>query len=682
MSFPSSPLSTSLLLLLPAMAGCMGPGGQSGPEYAEPQSAEGPCFEADLTDGIEDGDEVMVVFECFNQYGAFDELEPLVDYLTSSEVLPELLDAANETLGSFDVVAGLEIAVRLLSDEDAPLSRASRLYTEAVDEGLMVPAMGLMRESSAELVQCEGKDNPLECNPLRLARYVLDTEVPDQASSVLDAIDVGVDEETAAALAEGTATLLYQTSTVYPGHEGGNDLLAVARFMLDEHPVLEGKRDGGACGEPLDASVEDPTPIAHLLPYLQYLLSGDIDGDGASDPDPDDDDLLAALAPGVAGLYRKGVLQEIPAELVYVFTHNSAGADVGWDGENILDELMAVSEDLGTDPAMLCEEMELGDETATTLEFALDTADQIYLNGSDVSEIVTKLEEMVDLICEGDDSSAICALAGKAIPPITALVENAPNLTEAALPLVYALHDTVDMQKLIPMMGLLLDLDLMGETRALTTVSLQTGTLEHMIEVVPVLINPEMGRLTPAGRDAGALLAFAITEWTPDGERDPIVPALVMLDLGDRVLNPYYPNADLDVLLGTAGRLMLDEESGLHPDNLSALLDDLSAAMGDNDVDLMEQARKILDNETLWTSALALGADSQLINLLTPIEGQSGAAWYLYDTIDSGLLDRILTYVAGLTDLLVENGIVEARSAQPRTPDLTAQPAALAKGGR
>lgn len=672
-------LTTPLLLLLPLAGACMGPGGQSGADYAEPQSGSGPCFEADLSDGIADGDEVMVLFQCFNQYGAFDELEPLVDYLTDSEILPDLLDAANEMMGTFDVVAGLEIAVKLLADEDAPLSRASRLYTEAVDEGLVVPGMGVAREAASEIMDCEEEADPLVCNPLRLARHLLDTEVPDQAVRVLDAITAGVSEDDLTAMAEGTATLLYQTSTVYPGHEGNsNDLLAVGRFLLDENPALEGERDGGACGDPLDIDVDEPTPIAHMLPYLQYLLSGDIDGDGASDPDPDDDDLLAALAPKIARLYDDGTLEGIPDELVYLFTHDSDGNDVGWTGENILDELMSVTEDLGTDPAMLCEEMELGDDTATTLEFALDTADQLYLNGADVGEIVTKLEEMVGLICDGDDSSAICALAGKAIPPVTALVDNAPNLASAALPLVYVLHQTVDIQQLIPMAGLLGDLDLMGQTRDMTVVALQSGTLSHTMAVVPVLIDPEMGRLTPAGRDAGALLAFLLTPWDPDGERREIVPLVVPLQMARGLLYPKYPNADLDPLLGNLGRLMLDEDSGLHADKLSALLDDLSAAMGDQDVDMIEQATKILDNEALWTSALKLAEDRNLIDLLTPIVGRPGASWYLYDLIDDGTLDRILTYVAGLTDLLVDNGLVEARTAPPPT-----QPAALAvKGGR
>ena len=76
-------------------------------------------------------------------------------------------------------------------------------------------------------------------------------------------------------------------------------------------------------------------------------------------------------------------------------------------------------------------------------------------------------------------------------------------------------------------------------------------------------------------------------------------------------------------------------------------------------MDLTETLKTALDNEDLWLPALRLLAEPELADLLTPLEGRDGAAWFLYDLIDGGTLDQILALAADLLNLLTEKGLID-----------------------
>ena len=621
---------------------------------AEPAPAEqaavtpetGPCFEANLMDGFDDGAEVYTVFQCFNQYGAFEELDPLVSWLTASDTAATFVAAANESMGTFDIVGGLEIAARLLTDEDDPASQAAGLYIEAVDNDLLRPGVGLLRESASAMAECEALDDRASCSVPRLTRHLLeDTDLPDDLGTIMDALDAGLSEDDRQASIEGISKLLYATSSFNEDKAtAGNDLVNVGRFLLDS------------------TATEEEAPIEQLLPYVQVLVSDDLDGDNAEgDANPDDDNLLAALARPLAAAWRDGDLQALPDELTYLFTHNTAGDDVGWDGVNLLDELMGVMDKLGGDPTLLETEITLPgeDEPTTLVEVALDTLDTLYLNGADVGEIVTQLEDTVGLICDGDSSNAICDLAGDALPPLTAVVSNSPSLARIGLASVYTIHQTMDVSSLLDLLTVALKLDIINETRGLTVAALQNDLLSSTLNMVPIFIDTDLGRLKPAGKAAQSVLLTLLTPADFDGTGETVVPATVVLPLARQVLHPEYPNADLDFLLGTLGQLMQDPDSGLYPETLLALMGDLQDALGNQQVDLVATLTKALDNEDLWLPAIQLLAEPELADLLTPLEGRTGAPWYLYDLIDNGTLDAVLSLTAELLDMLTDYGLID-----------------------
>jgi len=638
------PPVTLLTLLTLALGSCVPEQGLNGPDYAEPQEATGPCYEADLTDGFQDGEEVMTVFSCFNQYGALDPLTDLVSYLTTSDDVSALLDAMNESLDTFDIVGGLEIMARLLDSEDAPLTQATGLFTEAVDAGLVGPGLGVAREAADAITTCEAQDNRGECSVPRLTLHLLDTEVPDDLGIILDGVENKVDRQTREDLLTGTAQLLVATSSLNTDKlEAGNDLLRVGRLMVD---VRAG---------------DEASPLEQLLIFAPTLLDDDIDGDGDADPNPDDDNLLAAMARPIAGLYRDGTLDLVPAELQDVFTHDSSGERVGYDGVNMLDELLAASADLTSDLSLLTTEITLpgSDDPSTLLDLMLDMLDGVYLSGSDPSTLITSLSDMVDSICSADDTIAICDLAGDTLPPLSAVIQTAPNMTKVLLASAYALHHAIDVSSLLPMVEVALKLDLMDASRGLLVATLENDTLSTMLPMIPVFIDTDLGRLTPAGRAAQELGQILVNEQTFDGETSPVTPALVVLPLARQLLHPEYPTADLDFLLGTAGGLIQDPDSGFYPDTLLDLVDSLTEALGQQDVDLEAQARKLLENDTLWQAGARLLADPALIDLLTPIQGRNGVVWWAYDLIETGTLDDMLSLVATLLNMLVDNGLID-----------------------
>lgn len=636
------PPCPALLVLLCACA----PGsGLNGPALPEPVSGTGPCFEADITDGLQGGDEILLLFECFNGHGAFAPLAPTVEYLAQSPLAEQVGTAVVELDREVDLAATLQTGANLLSSPDQPLQAALDVYVEAyeVQEGtrtLMGSALGIGWEAMDSMAACEASADPDACSLPRLARRVLETDLVDQATLVMEAAQGAYTEEEQAAYTRTMIQVVYDNTTA--AGQDQNPLLSLAHFMMD---------DGGKAGQ---------SPIERLLPYLQYLVSRDLDGDGSADRNPDNDDLVGGLVREYARLWRDGTLSALPDMMTTLYTTNAKGQEVGWDGVSIIDELLAVGEDLGGDPALLYEEITLPTgKTTTMLELALDTVDDIYVNDQDVGEIVSTLEDMVADLCDGA-SNDLCDIAEDALPPLSAAART--GITDVLLPAVYVMHQMVDFQVLFDLSELALELELMERTQFFTRISLENGLMERSLQLFPVFVVAGDGELSAEGEAALELVDFAIRPWSADGGPE-LTPILVPRALIARVLDPQYPSADLDWVLGQVTLRLLDEESALHLDNLEALGAAFDAASEAEPLDPIAEARTLLANEPLWTSALQLGADRTLVELLSPADGVEGPAWYLYDLIQRDVLDRMLALAAAAMDLV--NGDSDSDTATP-----------------
>ena len=242
----------------------------------------------------------------------------------------------------------------------------------------------------------------------------------------------------------------------------------------------------------------------------------------------------------------------------------------------------------------------------TALELALDTLDDIYENNKDVNEIVTTLSDTTEDLCDGA-SNDLCGIAEDALPPLTAAVET--GIADVVIPAVYVMHKMVDFDVLFELADLALELDLLARTEMFSQISLERGLLERNLNLFPVLVNATTGEFTPEGEDAFALVTFAINPWSDDGGAE-VVPLLVPRPLVVRTLRPERPIADLDWLLGALLPRVLDPSSALSLEQLDALMLNFDEAQPEDaePLDLLAEARTILDNEALWMAGLRLGA--------------------------------------------------------------------------
>lgn len=621
--------------ILGLVTACIPEYGTNGTTTAESSPASGACFEVDLTDGLDDGDEVLLLFDCFNAWGAFDPLSELVTWLATSESVDDFLSVTNGTLEEFDVVGALEATIELLDAPEDPVGHATDLYVEVYEDGYIPRFLALGWEASDEMLACEESDDPDACSLPRLSLRLVEAGALEDALSLWEVFSEQTDEDLQERRREALLDLLYQTSTVSGAQE--NPLLELGAFLV----------------APRDET--GLTPLEELLPYVQYLIDEDLDGDGSEDPNPRDDDFVAALAPHLARLWRDGVLEDLPDQLEDLYTTDSDGEYVGFEGCSIMDELMEISSEFGTDTSLLYEEFSLpgSEETTTVLELTLDTLDSLYLNEADIDEMVAEMESMVEELCEGSASTELCDLTAQVLPPMSAAVET--GVAENLLPVVYVAHQLLDFELLLEMSELALELELLERTEFLTEWSLEYELLDDTLALFPVFVDEELGLLTADAERALGLVRLLISP-LDDGLGSEVTPALVPLPLFRRMLDPIWPQADLDYLLGRMARRLEDPDSAFHVERLEATAAAIEGATGEVQVDWEAEITAFLEDEDLWMAGLRLGAELELMDLLTPAEDRQGAPWYLYDIIQRGLFERILTYVENVLDMLVDEG--------------------------
>lgn len=633
-------LGTTLLLPLLALS-CIPEYGTNGPALPDPSSGSGPCFEVDLMDGLQGGEEILVLFQCLNERGAFTPLQDLVTWLCTSEAVVDVVDLANGLMGTFDVVGGLETAARLVEGDDPPAGDLLDLYAEAYELGVLPSLVGVAWEAMDEMAACEAGYFPERCSLPTWGARILRSDLVDTALYVVDEVKTALPAPDRVAQVNALVRLLHDSSTA--AGNPTNPLLELASWFITE-PLYQ------------------DSPLTRLLPHLQYLLNGDMDGDGEADHNPDDDDFLVSLAPHLARLYREGTLQELPDQLKYLQTYDSNGDYVGFEGVSILDELLEVTQRMGGDTSMLEQEFTVpgSTEPTTLLDLALQVADDLYVEGADVEEIVEQLDWIVnDQVCGGSASSELCSILAGVMPPLTAAVET--GITDALLPIVYVAHHSADMGRILDLLDLALEMDLVNRIDFLGPLMADSDGLSTVVDLVPVFIRTDLGTFTQAGEDGIALLRWAINPWVweEDGETLTITPLDLPLPLLRRLLDPQSPWSDLDVLIGTVTTAMLDENSPFYTERLLGSLDQILAALPDADVDVLELAQDLLNEQELWISALSIGADTTFMELLLTSPDRQGATWYLYDLIERGTLDDVLTWTAGLLDLLTAEGLLQ-----------------------
>lgn len=626
------------LPVLVLLAGCAPGTGLDGPQWVPSEGGSGPCFEADLSDGIADAAEVQVLFDCVNQYGAFQEIAPLVGHLLTSDRVDAFINTIDLSMASFDVPGVLEGTARLLRADEAPFDRALAIYNELYDEDLlnaqegasdvrkvrpMSTLLATAQVAMASMDRCEGSAVPAECSVPLLLQRLLDTDLLDRADRILTGLGTLPEDPDATPLLETLAELLL-TMQAAEHPETGNVLLGLADFFTD--PATE----GGA-------------PLVQLLDFALPLL--------------DNDALLQALAGELARLDREGTLAALPDDVEVLFTHDIEGNVVGFDGDTIVDALLNVLASL--DPSLVSEPITLpgSDEPVDILELGLDLAEDLYQQDADIAAIVAEVTDITDLICDAETSNELCTLVEDLLPPITALLEQTTLVPEVLLPLVHVLHEHADVQALLDFAPRLLEWDILPLTQPLLEYSVENDMLSGILDIVPVFLDDRLGRLRPEAWDAIGALRLLAHPLDVDGVE--VVPVEVLLPIVRDMLHPSSPDADLDVVTVMLASRINDPESALSVDQLIGLLEDVDTILKLEPIDLLGVARDLLDDRELWRAAIHVLADEELVAILRPAPAGGDATWWLRDLIARGVVDRMLDWVAAILEQVADLGLLD-----------------------
>lgn len=616
------------------LAGCGAGSGLDGPDWAPLQGGSGPCFEADLSDGIADAAEVQVLFDCVNQYGAFREVESLVGYLLASDRVDAFIDTIDLSMSSFDVPAVLEGTANLLRAEEKPFDRALAIYNELYDEDVLNATepdsrrarplsmlLATAQVAMASMDRCEQSVTPAECSAPLLLRRLLDTDLLDRLDRVLVGLDTLPEDPEAVPLLETLADLLLAMQAAN-NPETGNVLLELADFFTD--PAVE----GGA-------------PVNQLLDFALPLI--------------DDDALVQALAGELARLDREGKLVALPDDLEVLFTHDVQGNVVGFDGHTIVDSLLDVLGSLDTD--LLAEPITLpgSEEPVDILEVGLELAEDLYQQDADIAAIVQEIEDITGLICDAETSNELCTLVGDLLPPITALVEQTTLVPEILLPLVHVLHEHADVQALLDFAPKLLEWDLLTLTEPMLRYSVENDLLSGVLDIIPVFLDDRLGRLRPEGWDALGAVRLLLHPIDVDGVQ--VEPLDVLLPLVRDVLTNQQ--VDLDELTVLLASRLVNEDSALSVDSLLGLLDDVDTILQLQPIDLLATVRDLLDDRELWRAAIHVLADEQLTAILRPAAAGGDSTWWLRDLIARGVVDRMLDWVARILEQVADLGLLD-----------------------
>lgn len=613
------------------LAGCTSASGLNGPAWSTGEPPVGPCYEADLSDGIGGADEIGLLFGCLNQHGAFREVEPLVRYLLSSDRVDAFVGTLSGLFADFDIPAALELTARVLTSEDLPVDGVLDLYVETYDDGLLPVLLPVMLEATSTMDACEHGADPVSCSVPRLLQRALASDVLDRVEGALAGLERLPDDPTAPSLVEVAADLWIDLSPRTNPDRVRNPLLELGVFLLEP----------GDGQSPLDELREVVEPLLHNRPLI--------------------DDLVAE----VAALQRTGKLQALPDDVRVLFTHDVYGRSVGFEGDTIVNELLDVlgALDVGllTDP--ICNDL-LGTgsgpdcEPTTLLDVALELAEDMYQDQADVGEIVAELEDLADLLCGDEAESELCALMDDVLGPLAAAVEQTTFVPAVVLPLVHVLGVHVDdFEPLLGLVERVIAWDLLTRAEPLLRFTVERDLLTRLVDVVPAFVHESFGTLRPAGEDA---LEIVLWLFARSGEREEFpAPIDVLLPLVETMLSPTRPAADLDRLLAELVVRLDDPESAFSLDHLGELLDGLQAAAEIESIDLIGLVQELLDDEPLWTSGLHLLADPELIERLQPDPAGGDTTWWLRDLIERQVVDRLLTFTSTVLKGLQNLGLLD-----------------------
>ncbi len=527
-----------------------------------------PCVSVNLMDGIdeESTDELRALYDCLNQTGAFDALEPTVDEMVegSDRHLAPLgshaaliINRAPEMLPVWELLSATR---QLLEDENVFLQDALQLVAEWV-YGVPWPQVEALEEAGQLQDASLLAEGPLGhlVPVLRVwAEVLLDQddiaasgEVVDHLLSMPELLDTLITLREL--LAHNDEHHLFDDFTTYWGefflstHDeetGENTLVELADALVSPVPELPGQ----------------PRAVEAMLPYADVILA----------------DLVVRerIIEGLGDLHDDGTLSDLPDELLWLMTVDMHGGTLDPGEESAFESALVLLDE--ADAPFNCLDLVYTDSVSVwllqeivILGLEADTIEELVLG---IESLYDWLIEVVDLICE--------------VPPVLkthfdAIIRLAESgALHSMIPLLYAIADPTSpshnyLEELVEIVHLLVSLDLIAPIEALLAPTLgqpfmpavlagigafvdpayplAAGDVYTLLDVVTYLITPPDGE----GYDRAPLtIAARVIDGVVDGEPQEL--DAFLMAWGELLTKPDAKTHDL--LYGIDGLLQLDPE--------------------------------------------------------------------------------------------------------------------------
>lgn len=424
-------------------------------QYAVPDNDD-PCEDVSLADGtIADVPEFLALYACLNNMGSLDELQPMVDDL-STTVNPESGNVYLE-----DLIAITNVA---LADPD---------FAEVVEASAAVVDQGVVDDVLP--VAATFIDSGLSAKLLPVIQASIDSGATEEALPHIEAL---LRDPRMPSLVQGAKAFIDEGIS-----EGWMDT-----FLPDAATLLTVEKENG-----------DPALREVVPPLTEFLASGDAGGFVPVVNQLLDTGTVDDLLDVTRELYDEGVLQEMDTQLKPLMLQDAQGHS---DLQGTL-EILA-----GSDGPLTCFTLTI---TPNLAEMILSTmADRTPDDIQNLVGILKATLGLADLVC------SIPPAVQDNLDSLDALAQS--GALDGMLPMLRIFKDQGQIGILVDLLVAMHDCGSIPALEPVLVVAIDTGVLDRLAETLPHLIDPS-GAATPATQgilDALDLLVSPAEPGNPD----------------------------------------------------------------------------------------------------------------------------------------------------------------------
>ncbi len=609
-----------------------------------------PCLNVNLLDGLDETDsaEIENLFDCLNQSGTFDPLQPVVDEVVAGSdrnLEPLAYHAAaivNTAPDLIPVWETLGATQQLLLEENEFLLEALHLVAEFV-YGVPWPEVEQLALEgdlhNADLLA----DGPLGhlVPVLRVwAEVILDQDDVEDSGEILDHL-LSMPE------LRDTLVTLRELLRDNDNHHLFDDFSEHwGEFFIQTHDETTGRN---TLVDALDALVSpvpeyegQPLAVQTLLPHAEPMFEDEI--------------MRQRLVEGIGDLYDRGTLDDLPDQLTWLMTVDMHGGPLDPGEDSALESALILLDE--ADDEFVCDVF--GYEYVEIDSVSVWMLQEIVNYGIDahtIEELVAFVEDLYDTVIDW------VAWACDVPPILLTHFDSIIRLAESGalhtlIPLLYAIADPDVaahnyLEELIEIVRLALALELVAPLEALLAPTFEQDFMPSVLAIIGAFVDPSYDL---AAGDVYTLLDVIIYLITPP-EGDTLyhdAPLVIAARIIDGIIAGEYE--ELDRFIVTWGELLADPDAITHHIlyGIEGLLD------LDPDLQSLNYVGDILAHEEVCTHWLLFFEDRGLMEAL----GMPGSAGghevplaALGRLIADGTTEDLILLLAWLTDLLATLGI-------------------------